>query len=170
MGNYVKPSWHHVAPGSTGKGYVRRTTVGNMVSMSYGFGIQARTATLRNMQMGLDKQIAKIKGRTAVGLKAAANYLHEDTEKTEPTTPLSEKEHIHLRDTWYDRVVADPAGATLEMGYTAPYALYVHEMTEPPYQDVDWTTAGSGAKWFEKAIHRNKGKMLEIIGNTIDIK
>jgi hypothetical protein len=64
-------------------------------------------------------------------------------------------------------MVATKAGRSSVMfGYGANYALWVHEMIGA----VNWSKEGSGAKWFERAISRNHGKILEIIGNHSRIK
>ena len=45
----------------------------------------------------------------------------------------------------------------------APYAWYVHEMTTEAYGQVNWTRPGSGPKWFEIALKREKQTMLGIV-------
>ena len=66
---------------------------------------------------------------------------------------------------------------SLIMGYTANYALYVHEMI-----NADFTTPrkrggkliarrkGAGAKWFEASILRNEKQMVKIIQDEINLK
>jgi len=61
------------------------------------------------------------------------------------------------------------AGVTvpvLIMGFTANYAMWVHEMLG----NVSWNRPGSGAKYFEYAIKRNTPKMLKIIKDNAQIK
>lgn len=47
------------------------------------------------------------------------------------------------------------------MGYTANYALFVHESV-----DKQFHREGSGPKWFETAIKNNSSSILNIIENT----
>lgn len=48
---------------------------------------------------------------------------------------------------------------TVYLGYSAPYAWWVHEMAEA----VNWTREGSDWKWFEKAINRNRKVIVQIV-------
>ena len=52
-------------------------------------------------------------------------------------------------------------------GFSAYYAAYVHEMVGT---DINWTRSGSGAKWFQAAIKREKQTMLIIIRDNAKIK
>jgi hypothetical protein len=73
-----------------------------------------------------------------------------------------------------------PVGkVTLIMGYSANYAVYVHEnirMHDPtnPYwvnriaKGKGWRP-GSGAKWFQEAVYKNSAKMLGIIRKNIQL-
>lgn len=65
---------------------------------------------------------------------------------------------------------------SLVMGYTANYALYVHEMVDAdfitPRKRGGKTTArrsGAGAKWFEASLLRNEQEMLRIITQEIKL-
>ena len=49
------------------------------------------------------------------------------------------------------------------LGYTAFYALPLHENLETKY----WTRRGSGAKWFQYALTRNIGRMVNKIGQVM---
>lgn len=52
-------------------------------------------------------------------------------------------------------------------GFSANYAVYVHENINP---DVKWGRPGSGPKFFEAHIKRNKDKVIRIIQNHAKIK
>ena len=140
-------------------------------SMTNLFSINARVIVLKNVTRGLNKQIAKIQGATEMGVRMAVEYLRNNTETIPPLVPVSNDiKEKHLRETWYCDVKRE--GLTTlkaEFGYTAPYAFYVHEMTAPPYGDVQWTRPGSGSKWLEKAIQRDKPAMLGIIKENINL-
>lgn len=61
--------------------------------------------------------------------------------------------------------VMNASKLTVVFGYGAYYAVWVHEMPEW----VNWSREGSGPKWFELAIKRNKNKMLQTIGKNASI-
>lgn len=53
---------------------------------------------------------------------------------------------------------------SLMMGYTANYALWVHENIGANFQ-----REGAGPKWFEASVQRNSGKVVQIIRDNIKI-
>ena len=60
-----------------------------------------------------------------------------------------------------------PAGkVTLIMGYSANYAIYVHENMA---SGIKWKRPGSGPKWFQESVYRNSAKMLGIIKKNIQL-
>ena len=61
-------------------------------------------------------------------------------------------------------------GLMLLMGFSANYALFVHEMIDRKSKKINWNRPGSGAKFFEDSLKRNKNKILQIIGNNARIK
>ena len=56
-------------------------------------------------------------------------------------------------------------GLAVLMGFSANYALFVHEN-----MGANFKRPGSGAKFFEVTLKRNKEKILQIIGNNARIK
>jgi hypothetical protein len=59
-----------------------------------------------------------------------------------------------------------PAGKqALIMGYSANYALYVHENMA-----ANFKRQGAGAKWFQESVYRNTGRMLGIIKKNIQVR
>ena len=58
----------------------------------------------------------------------------------------------------------------LIMGFSANYAVFVHEMVGGEGGKIDWSRPGSGAKFFEEALDRNKGLMLQIIRDNAYIR
>lgn len=59
-------------------------------------------------------------------------------------------------------------GKFLIMGYSANYALFVHEMVEAHFQVKKGRSPG--AKWFETAFKRNSAKIIQIIKDNAEIK
>lgn len=131
-------------------------------------GIRARIVETRNIERELRKKIAQIKGYSLAGLFMAGDMVRRDMEVTQPLTPV--KTGTMLRQ-W--RAIPEPqknGEPGLRIGYVGDtkkgaYAVYVHEMTEPPYDDVQWTREGSGPQWFQKALERNKDAMLQEIAD-----
>jgi len=62
-------------------------------------------------------------------------------------------------------------GPVVIMGYSAFYALYVHEMhgTESG-KEIHWTRKGSGPSWFYKALIKQEPNMLKIIADNVKMK
>lgn len=54
-------------------------------------------------------------------------------------------------------------GASLVMGFSAFYAIYVHESRE----GIKWTRPGSGPKFFQAALERNEKAMINILQKNI---
>jgi hypothetical protein len=51
------------------------------------------------------------------------------------------------------------------IGYSANYALYVHENIGAQY----WSRASSGPKWFETAVKGESAKILQIVKDNVQI-
>lgn len=103
---------------------------------------------IRNM----NGSIAKIKKQVLGGLYNAGIMIKG---KALPLTPIDES---NLRGSAYvNNPVITSQGPVVEIGYTADYAVYVHERTElhhaPPTQ----------AKFLEDAIKTNTGAILNLI-------
>lgn len=107
---------------------------------------------LRNLQMELDK----MRMGSVQGLLEAVEFIHADTEKTPPLTPVDTG---HLRSSWNTQMWRSKGRTFIKFGYGAIYALFVHEMIGP----VKWSRPNSGAKWFQAAIKRNVNKILVMI-------
>ncbi len=56
-------------------------------------------------------------------------------------------------------------GLMILMGFSANYAMWVHENIGAKFQ-----RPGAGAKFFEASLKRNKDKILQILGNNARIK
>ena len=122
-------------------------------------GLQGLEAVIKN----LNKEIKAIEGRSLAGLIRAAVVVHRSTEETPPITPL---DLGNLRASWFTNPGYAPNGNPfLTMGYSANYAVYVHELVGATFQ-----RPGAGAKWFQAAFRRNKDRILEVIRQEAQIK
>jgi hypothetical protein len=54
------------------------------------------------------------------------------------------------------------------MGYSAPYALYVHEILHR-FPNAEFKREGADWKWFQKAINRNIKVIFNIIKDNAQI-
>lgn len=61
----------------------------------------------------------------------------------------------------------DPKKISLMMGYSANYAMWVHEMMGANFKRTD---PQAGPKWFQEAIDRNQDKIKKIIAENSRIK
>ena len=132
-------------------------------------GLSSSTAAQRKLQgmdrvmANLHKELNQMKRGSAQGLLDAVALIHADTERTPPLTPVDTG---NLRSSWTTRFFRRDKKSVIIFGYSANYALYVHEMIGP----VNWSRKNSGAKWFEYAIKRNFNRILAIIAGRAKIK
>ena len=132
-------------------------------------GLSSSTAAQRKLQgmdrvmANLHKELNQMKRGSAQGLLDAVALNHADTERTPPLTPVDTG---NLRSSWTTRFFRRDKKSVIIFGYSANYALYVHEMIGP----VNWSRKNSGAKWFEYAIKRNFNRILAIIAGRAKIK
>ena len=70
---------------------------------------------------------------------------------------------------WYSDAIAEARAivsanierASVMFGYTANYAMYVHEN-----MDAQFSQENSGPKWFQESMDRNQSKFIQIIRET----
>jgi hypothetical protein len=112
------------------------------------------------VMLNLRKEIAKMELKGVAGLIAGAEIIRRDMDVTPPLIPV---ETGALKDSWYTKVTKSTL--SVEMGFKAKHAIYVHEKK--------WKHGkrpGSGPKFFEKAVKRNKAKVLAAIRASIILK
>ncbi len=128
-----------------------------------------RIKGFNEVMRNLNTEIRKIEGRTMQGLIGSAAYIRADMDHMIPKIPVKTG---NLRSSWF---VTPYKGAKktigLIMGFSANYAVYVHEMLESSLGNpINWSRPGSGPKFFEAAIKRNVNVILGIIKATAQIK
>jgi len=134
-------------------------------------GIRGMDIVLNN----LNKEILKIRGKSMKGLITAAAYIRSDMDKTEPLIPVDTG---NLRSSYYTSPANNLTGKVigLKMGFSANSALYVHERFEGGkwgagvVGHINWSREGSGPKFFEAALKRNRKIIVEIIKQSAKIK
>jgi len=102
----------------------------------------------------LAKEIKKIKGRNISGLGAAALFVKGESQKNTPV------DTGHLKNSAYTKLNKEREYA--EIGYTAFYAPFVHEI------DKNYTVGGW--KFLARALNDNVRKILSIISSRAIIK
>lgn len=126
--------------------------------------------------LGIDKlmsnlrhELKKIEGRSAQGIIQSMILIRQDMENTEPLIPIDTG---NLRGSWFSQLIKQSNGEPVGMmGFTANYAIFVHEMTdENTGKKINWKRPRSGAKFFEKALYRNKEKILQIMRDNAKIR
>lgn len=140
-------------------GHIRRLSSAGLMSTT------AASRKLRGMDQvmaNLQVELTKIKKGSALGLVEAVAFIRVETESTPPLTPVDTG---NLRSSWTTIFYRKAKQSVIKFGYSANYALYVHEMIGP----TKWSRPNSGAKWFEYAIKRNVNRILHIIGKRARI-
>lgn len=127
--------------------------------------LKGTDVVLRNLQ----RELARIRTGGVAGLLEAVAFIHAETEAVPPITPVKTG---FLRNSWNVRSWWAGLRFFVRFGYSANYALYVHELLDQDVAkgQVNWTRSGSGAKWFEYAIKRNLPRIREIIFRNTKLK
>ena len=162
----------------------------SLAAGKYGFGLYARTSGFRNVERNFYTKVAEMQGATRMGIVRSVQHLRKKMLNEHPQEPWGEDKFTKgvmthkggtLSHAWE---VEETSFSTLQnpsyiFGYNmeeAPYAWYVHEMTQPPYGDVQWTKGlgvpargNPGPQWFFVHFQRERLRMLEIIRENIEI-
>jgi hypothetical protein len=167
--------------------FIKNTRIPSLGKGGTNYGFYCRIVGYENVERGLLIQIAKMKARTRIGLREAVEYLHKDIQEGPyPQEPWgmdrvnSEGVVVHkggtLSHSWEVNDVGTEESPEIIFGYNmekAPYAWYVHEMTSPPYGDVQWTKTvrnSPGPQWLTIGIQRDKAIMLAIIARNASVE
>lgn len=117
------------------------------------------------VKKNLAKEIAKIKRDSMNGLKESAILVRFDMDKKSPLIPIDTG---NLRQSWF--ITPLDAQLALIMGFSANYAVFVHEMIGDAGKKINWNRPGSGAKFFEASLKRNTNNILKILAKNTKIK
>ena len=129
----------------------------------------------------LNKAIGKMDDSAYAAFIIISTLLKREMMRNEPTVP---KDMGILRNSYFtvtarktEAPMQDETGSVpsaesfvktykfpiLVLGFSASYAVFVHEMVEGEGKTINWSLPGSGSKFLEKALYNNKDKILEII-------
>jgi hypothetical protein len=125
---------------------------------------------LERVVANLNREIKEIEGRSLKGLLLAVAMVRQSMENTPPLIPISPGGG-NLRASWFATPTSMPAGPAVICGFSANYAVYVHEMlASATGNPINWSRPGSGPKFFQSALRRNTDKILQIICDEAKIK
>lgn len=116
---------------------------------------------IETVRRNLNRQIGKRRIASMKGLLLAAAYIRQDMEQTPPLIPVDTG---NLRASWFVKPGYVPNHPFVEMGFSASYAIFVHE--------VQWKQGkrpGSGPRFFQSALNRNRRKVTKIIATEMMI-
>jgi len=106
----------------------------------------------------LNKEIRGIRGRTKAGLMAAGLIVKR---RSQIRTPVDTG---NLINSAYITSTGTEIKPGVEIGYTAAYAPYVHEI------EKNYKKPGSSWKFLEKALQESEKDILKVIGGYARIK
>jgi len=119
-------------------------------------GINGLDVVLKN----LNSAIKKLEVTGTAGLIEAGALVRAEGQKETPV------DKGNLVNSWYGPTPFDTLkGPIVEIGLTASYAVYVHEMV-----DANFQKPGSKAKFLEDPIKALSGTLVAIIGKKMETK
>ena len=107
----------------------------------------------------LNKEIAKIKGDVGNGLYAAGLFIEN---KSNEVTPQRTGNLVNTSFTKRSMLMGSPV---VNVGYTAEYAAFVHEMPT----SYNYYKPNTGPKFLEKAVKNNIPRILKIVQDRAKI-
>lgn len=128
---------------------------------------------LDNVLKNLKREKKSMGDRVELGLKAAGLFLQRESQKVVPV------EDGNLKASAFTRATGKGYDTQVSVGYTAAYALYVHEAVgmvlkgqpRPSGKGNYWDPAGRGqAKFLEEPYRRLTPELRKIIRNYAKVK
>lgn len=104
----------------------------------------------------LNRAIEDIKGRSYAGLLKAGLFVQGESQKETPVDTGA------LKSSAYTQGIQKGDNPIVEIGYTAFYAPFVHEINKN-YRVGNW-------QFLRNALAKNDGKILDIIRQEAEIK
>ena len=126
-------------------------------------GIKGMDVVLRN----LNREIDALELRSKAGLIEAAILIRVGMDSTPPLIPIDTG---NLRASWFTASFELNGQIGIVLGFNANYAIFVHEMMDNSGKKINWSRPGSGPKFFEAALKRNKENVLNILKRNMQIR
>lgn len=127
-------------------------------------GLKGLDTVLNN----LNREIRNIKDRSMNGLIKSAILIRRDMDVTPPLIPVDTG---NLRASWIPGTpVYDKDQFGIIIGFSANYAVFVHEMVDKDNKKINWNRPNSGPKFFEEALKRNEKEIVRIIAENAKIQ
>ena len=133
-----------------------------------------RLKGMDQVNANLRREIARIKDRSMKGLINAAIVIRRDMDETPPLIPVDTG---NLRASWFTAPVYKLGNPSLIIGFSANYAVFVHENVGANFQrpirvggKLRKRRPGAGPKFLERALIRNHRRILEEIRKHASIK
>lgn len=153
----------------SGRGY------GSLAKGAGSPGLYCRLVEYKNVERSWYVQVEKIRNKTKEGLKQALDYFHEQI--VDGAYPQEPYKTGRLHRAWEvnETTFSSKENPSFTFGYNpdettgAPYVWYVHEMTSPPYGDIEWTKPNSGPQWMTAHLKMDKPQMLAIVRNNVKL-
>ena len=118
--------------------------------------------SLRKVMANLNKEIKGIEKRTMKGFIEGARIVRADMDKTPPLIPVDKG---FLRHSWFTVSAYKGKSPVLFLGFSANYALAIHEKYGANFQ-----RPGAGAGFFVASLKRNKKKVLNEIKKNAKVQ
>jgi len=119
---------------------------------------------LKKVEANINKELMKIKMKSAAGMVMAAAMVIKDADKTPPLVPVGETGDLRSNTSITPLKKPVSGDPYVVFGYNQNYAAAVHEMMESPLgKDINWSRPQSGPKFFQASLRRNKAEILRII-------
>lgn len=122
--------------------------------------MQVELGGTNSLRLKLQKMAATVRENVDAAIQECGEELFAESQML---TPESTPDGGRLRASGY---VDHGTPGSVEVGYTAPYAYYVHEMGKTVYPErapIHWTTPGTGAKYLERPWVTNRERFIEKI-------
>jgi len=128
-------------------------------------GIVGLDTVIRN----LNKELQRDKLQSLSGFTRVGALIRGSMESTPPLVPVGKTGN--LRASWFTEFMSDivTRNTGMRFGFSANYAMYVHERVEGAQWGagvvghVNWNRPGSGPKFLEAAIKRNRDRIGQIM-------
>ena len=122
-----------------------------------------RISGLNKFVNNVNAEVRKIEKVNKRAMFNAVNLIRRSTETKAPKVPIDTG---NLRNSWTAAVVPGTSLSTIKMrfGYTANYAFFVHEAIG---ENIKWKRPGSGPKWLERALERERDAIVNEMVETI---